>query len=248
MTIGVCRLPLLAASILTACLLAAAPAGAQVPLTLTGESLKDPPGEGGTLATVSCNPVPGGLATASFESSGLAVGPYPGTYTESGTFTVATATRTEFPPAAGFQSNFRIVSGANVITGTKTMQSGFGRCEDDFGGGRDGPEVFAIARYEARIETPNGVFTDSGTSEVVVQDRQIAPIVRSACRSTSRPSSRPCRRRFPFPTRHRRPRSAMTTATTASPTTIARTTTGVVTARARRRHRVARRRSRGYPH
>jgi hypothetical protein len=174
MTIGVCRLPLLAASILTACLLAAAPAGAQVPLTLTGESLKDPPGEGGTLATVSCNPVPGGLATASFESSGLAVGPYPGTYTESGTFTVATATRTEFPPAAGFQSNFRIVSGANVITGTKTMQSGFGRCEDDFGGGRDGPEVFAIARYEARIETPNGVFTDSGTSEVVVQDRQIA--------------------------------------------------------------------------
>jgi hypothetical protein len=176
MTIGVCRLPLLAASILAACLLAAAPASAQVPLTLTGEKLVDPPAEGGTLATVSCNPTPGGLATASFESAGLATGPYPGTYTESGTFTIPTATRTEFPPAAGFQSTFRIVSGANVITGTKTFQSGFGRCEDDFGGGRDGPEVFAVTRYEARIETPNGVFRDRGTSEVVVQDRQITPV------------------------------------------------------------------------
>jgi hypothetical protein len=175
MIIGVCRLPLLILTACLACALAAAPAGAQVPLTLTGETLKDPPGEGGTLATVSCNPTPGGLATASFESAGLATGPYTGTYTESGTFTVRTATRTEFPAAEGFQATFEIVSGPNVITGTKTFQSGFGRCEDDFGGGRDGPEVFAVAEYEARIETPNGVFRDRGTTEVVVQDRQTAP-------------------------------------------------------------------------
>jgi hypothetical protein len=178
MTIGVCRLPLLAISALAACLVlafAAAPAGAQVPATLTGETLKDPPGEGGTLATISCNPLPGGLATGSFESTGLAAGPFPGTYTESGTFTIRTATRTMFPPAAAFQSTFEIVSGPNVITGTKTMQAGNGRCEDDFGGGRDGPEVYIVAEYEARIETPNGVFSDRGTSEVVVQDRQIAP-------------------------------------------------------------------------
>jgi hypothetical protein len=178
MTTGVCRLPLLATAVLTACLslvLAAAPAGAQVPATLTGEALKDPPGEGGTLATTSCNPILGAMASGSFESTGLAAGPYPGTYTESGTFTIPTATRTMFPPADAFEATFEIVSGPNVITGTKTMQTGFGRCEDDFGGGRDGSEVFIVAEYQARIETPNGAFTDRGTSEVVVQDRQISP-------------------------------------------------------------------------
>src|ERR671915_639406 len=179
MTIGVCRLPLLAMSALAACLLlalAAAPASAQVPPPMIGETLKDPPGEGGTLVNVSCNPLFGDFATASFETSGLAAGPYPGTYTESGTFTVPTGTRTRFDPAAGFESTFEIVSGANRITGTKSFVSGNGRCEDDFGGGRDGAEAYALVEYEARIETPNGAFSDNGIAEVALQDRQITAV------------------------------------------------------------------------
>jgi hypothetical protein len=73
-----------------------------------------------------------------------------------------TGPRTSFASASAFESTFRIESGSTIVTGTKTFVSGNGRGEDDFGGGRDGVELFAIVEYEARKcdHDGNDGFTD----------------------------------------------------------------------------------------
>ena len=63
----------------------AAPAVAQVPATLTGETLVDPFGGAETTGDIQCKLDGDRQSTGTFTSEGVAVGPYPGTYTESGT-------------------------------------------------------------------------------------------------------------------------------------------------------------------
>src|SRR4051794_12463448 len=67
-------------------------AGAETtPPTLTGEFFSDQNVE---VINATCNP--GGTSTISYYTTGTAVGPYPGTYTESGTVTVGAASLQEF--------------------------------------------------------------------------------------------------------------------------------------------------------
>jgi hypothetical protein len=103
---------------------------------------------------------------------GLAEGPYPGTYEETGTATLgpgAVSTGVS-RPVTGFEATFTIDSPAGQVSGTKTwdpttFQPGVGTC------GASGPTrnilVFnATATYEASIQTADGVFADRGNTAV----------------------------------------------------------------------------------
>jgi hypothetical protein len=151
-------------------------AHAQVPATLTGETLTDRTPGGMTSADVQCGAENG---TGTFTSNGIAIGPYPGTYTESGTFTFPTRERTDFRPpfVVAFTATFEIHSGTTVITGTKTLVDGFADCEPAQSPDQpDGFESMGInVTYDAVIHAPEGDFADRGTSVVVGQDRQIIP-------------------------------------------------------------------------
>jgi hypothetical protein len=132
----------------------------------------------GSLPEVTTNCDPDGTSTVSYETAGTAFGPYPGTYTESGTATIG-------PEVAGlggfiltFQASFTIDSPVGQVVGTKTLPLP----QSDFRGGTcfDGPVPPALRRlvipgfgatYEARIQTPSGdVFRDRGTTDVQLQD------------------------------------------------------------------------------
>jgi len=118
--------------------------------------------------TADCNPA--GNSTISFTVSGLATGPYPGTFTETG---VATIGPQPFPlaqaePVTSFSASFVITSGSTVITGTKqltdpgNLSTGLGFCAGAL-------QSFGITTtYEARIQTPSGAFTDRGKTIVAV--------------------------------------------------------------------------------
>jgi hypothetical protein len=112
--------------------------------------------------------------TFAFSASGTAVGPYPGTFTETGTFTFG-------PPSAGFlttsvvafESSFRvdaIFEGSPAeVTGTKRLAFvGVGDCADVPVGDPFLSQRIAIvqATYEARIKTNRGVYFDRGTADV----------------------------------------------------------------------------------
>lgn len=133
-------------------------AGAQQ-ATLTGETFQS------TTAEVSAS-CPGGAldATIDFQASGIAAGPFTGTFTEAGTFRSA--------GAGAFDATFTIVSGATTITGTKFAPPFPGGAPS---GVRCNPPGFGAGFaqtvcYEAQISTPTGTFTDRGTAFVHVED------------------------------------------------------------------------------
>lgn len=109
-------------------------AAAQVrPPTLTGESLAaglftTPPGLGSIAVTsAACNPA--GNSSFSYRVSGPAAGPYPGTFTETGTVTMGPQ---DIPSGfsnpnaliTGWAVSFTITSPAGSVTGTKTFPTG----------------------------------------------------------------------------------------------------------------------------
>jgi hypothetical protein len=115
----------------------------------------------------------GGVAGFDFTTSGTATGPYPGTYTESGSVT--------FQNAPGgiilsFSSTFTITSGSTVITGTKTLapvqppqgSNNRGVCQNLMNGNLAINNTFIIvaAQYTANIPTATGTVTETGTSRV----------------------------------------------------------------------------------
>lgn len=106
------------------------------PPTLTGETLS---------GTTSASENSGLCPTATYMVNGTATGPYPGTFSETGTVSVTQ-----------FSATFTIVSGSTLITGTKSFP--FGGCGDGFGLG------LSAAAYTAVINTPDGIFSDTGTS------------------------------------------------------------------------------------
>lgn len=150
-------------------LVAVAPSGAGAQSTdpvpsLMGEQLErvrenfdtDPSGD---VITGTCDPA--GASTINFSVTGIAVGPYPGTFSESGTFTFGpTQTLTSFT------ASFTIDSPAGQVTGTKTLVSGFGSCSQTM---VDGALITKVSldgsvRYEATITTASGTFIDSGVA------------------------------------------------------------------------------------
>lgn len=148
-------------AVAAACALLAASAHAASHATntpLTGETLL-----GGTTTStnVSCNP--DGSGSFDFATSGTALGPYPGTFTETGHVAIdATSGVTQF------RASFHITSGATRIDGVKTQAfaGGTGGCV----AGGSGCTTFASMQtdYQATIVGPDGQSKDSGETGAAV--------------------------------------------------------------------------------
>jgi hypothetical protein len=118
------------------------PATASAVSRLTGEHLSTFV-SGSSVGTAQCD-------SPTFNVSGPASGPYPGTFMEAGTWNTTLNT---------FSATFTITSGTTTITGSKTGTSG-GTC------GASGAFTLAQPSYTATIHTPNGSFHDEGGSVV----------------------------------------------------------------------------------
>jgi hypothetical protein len=178
-----------------------------LPLPLTGELLEQVESGKGDDQLTDDEPIevtetcdPDGTSHVDYEVTGVAVGPYPGTFTESGTFTLS-APEPSPPPAnvttprqvVSFSAEFTINSEIGQVTGTKSAEDvplgpeGFAGCEEDvpFADAPGSEEFFekivtivqvSFAEYQARIETDEGVFIDRGSSLVLVEDANIEPL------------------------------------------------------------------------
>ena len=143
----------------------AVPVAAQADVaSLTGEVLTSGgPGSpnGIPVTTYNCNP--SGTSNFAFSTSGVAVGPYPGTFTETGTATMGPADpTTQLGPVTSFQAQFTITSATGTVTGTKTLASNpltaVAFCN------QIGGQLVADATYQAHISTPTGSADDQGTA------------------------------------------------------------------------------------
>jgi len=158
---------------------AAPSASAQVVPSLAGETLlagPDQQGSGGLGSyetEVNCNP--DGTGTITFFAEGIAVGPYLGTFTESGTAVIQPAGTT-----ASLEASFTINSGTTVIHGTKSI--GTLPFMPNQGGcftfdGNELIDIITAASYQARIDTVEGSFDDSGLARIDAEDASIPPDV-----------------------------------------------------------------------
>lgn len=137
-------------------LLAVVPAaGAQVVVTLTGETLQTTGGS----ATVRCGATPVDTATITYDVTGTATGPYPGTFQETGSVTLSAGV------AVAYEATFQITSGTTMITGTKTLAAsqlgGSGTCDRTVAG-LETANATVIEQYQATVSDPSGSFSDSG--------------------------------------------------------------------------------------
>lgn len=174
---------------------APARASAQAP-SLAGEFLQSTAQN--FTSTANCDAT--GTSSFTFATSGIAGGPYPGTFTETGSVQIGpqTGTPSQF---AGFEFNtgpvltlttqFTIVSGDTQITGTKRLVSdplSEGGCIDFTG--RDlaqGPFTYlategtyrragAFLLYEATITSPSGATSVSGDAALSINElRAVEP-------------------------------------------------------------------------
>jgi hypothetical protein len=128
----------------------------------TGEVLNgDSTGPGPFSSAITCQgPTTG---TLQFTISGMAVGPYPGTFTESGTVQITNGAVT------AFSASFTITSGTTTITGTKSGPAtlrGTAQCDEpspDFG---PNTNFFHAGPFDATYQlTIGGDTYTGGTSE-----------------------------------------------------------------------------------
>lgn len=181
----------------------ATPPGA--PATLTGETLRQHTAFDGTTTGNCSTDEATGETSYSFDFSGFATGPYPGTFTEHIEVTIGRPTAIlpiepfpdGFPPgsnpsqflAAGqllsFDATFTIQSPNGDVSGSKTLSAVVpadathaGVCAEFTGMPSPFGPVSGVYKdvrafdlvYEATISTPDGTFTDEGTSQA--QGRQ----------------------------------------------------------------------------
>jgi hypothetical protein len=168
---------------------------AQVPPpTLTGESFAaglftTPAGQGSiTLTSASCDPA--GTSTLSYQVSGPAAGPYPGTFTETGTVTMGPQNNPSgfSNPSALITSwtvSFTITSPAGSVTGTETLPTGAtttGICttasQSPIGSEQYAANVVAPTglAYQATITVGGAQFADQGLSiPVTLNDVPVDP-------------------------------------------------------------------------
>jgi len=153
--------------------------------TLAGEDLFAPVTS--FSATSSCNTA--ATSTVSWTVQGVASGPYPGTFTATGTMTIGPQTLpgnhppgpnregTVAGPIHSFQESFTIQSGLTTVTGTKTLDPlapnpSLGTCQqvtqfpvlDFFDGHGTVFEADAYTRYQAQIHAATSSASDSGTA------------------------------------------------------------------------------------
>jgi Bacterial Ig-like domain (group 1) len=154
------------------------------PPSLDGENLQGGSTElgpvGGMMITAeSCNPA--GNSSFSFTATGVAVGPYPGTFTESGTVSLGPETQlygggpTLGGPMTAFSAQFTITSATATVTGTKRFNGstdpapffpGQAVCHDPAAGSEFDVPI-TQGTYVATIQTASGATTDQGTTGVV---------------------------------------------------------------------------------
>lgn len=142
---------------------------------LTGETLitSEAGGQGTSQVDGTCNPL--GTSTFTFTVTGVAVGPFPGTFVETGTFTIGPVGF----PIESFEATFTITSPAGTVSGTKTLTGatsiGSGVCGAFAFGGTEAEAVDLQTgvRYSAQITTPGGTATDSGNSVVNYDETQL---------------------------------------------------------------------------
>jgi len=174
----------------TPLLLAAPTASAQVPPpTLTGETLSS---LGPETTSTSFNCDPQGTSTFTYQTSGVAAGPYPGTYSETGTVTLGPQVIPGGPPTGfliNWTASFTITSPAGTVTGTKTLSPlAPGQSPPAIGACTTGGQTFGAQRsantfgsaqslaYTATITLPGGEpFADSGTSKASMNDTPATP-------------------------------------------------------------------------
>ena len=177
---------LVLASALLAALVAAAAASA-LPSTLTGEFFvadQLQPNGGTVKVSATCNAA--ATSTISYFASGVAVGPYPGTFTETGSATIGPLTAGQF--VNGFEFGFltsldvffTIDSPAGQVTGTKSLalpSTVLGLCYDTNPGTfREiccSPSGFGL-HYDATIETAGAFYGDTGDSGISLVDCESA--------------------------------------------------------------------------
>lgn len=151
------------------------------PPTLTNEQFVDP----APNITASCDT--GGTSTISFTSSGIATGPYPGTFTEVGVATLGQQSfdqnGTPTGPLLTFDAVFAIQSSVGNVTGTKTLvlpitdpaQVAIGQC-GTVGISPQQEELVNLnahftVHYDAEISSPAGEFSDHGVDPLVFVNR-----------------------------------------------------------------------------
>ncbi|MDX6588648.1 MAG: hypothetical protein QOI31_3121 [Solirubrobacterales bacterium] len=155
--------------------------------SLSGETFESVgPTQPTTFDSFTCNA--NGTTTFTFHTQGSAFGPYSGTFTETGSFTVGPQTNTTIDsrgvgPILNFQATFTISSvfPAGTVTGTKHLSpttpttatlAAFGICDPD--AATPPTDVAAIVSdpfvlYDAQINAATGTRTDSGTGSVFIQ-------------------------------------------------------------------------------
>ena len=159
------------------------PVSAQTaPPTLTGETFTISPPQ----VTASCNP--GGTSSISFTVSGVAVGPYPGSYTESGTVLIGPQLGPPFVntyaagPVTSVDASFTITSPTGQVTGTKSLPAptvdAYGICQTLPAGSFY--EVCACAlslAYTATVDSAGAQYQDQGRAGLILDQVQgLVPI------------------------------------------------------------------------
>jgi hypothetical protein len=168
--------------------LAAAPSFGQT-LSLSGETFETTPGLGEqtTFGAFTCDK--DGTTVIPFQTQGAALGPYLGTFTETGTITIGPQTNTALDSLGmgailGFQASFTINSQfpPATVTGTKQLApnsptqanlSALGRCDPD-GSSPPNTDIYTVVSdpfvlYNAQINAATGSRTDSGTGGFAIQ-------------------------------------------------------------------------------
>jgi hypothetical protein len=166
-----------------------APASFAQAVSLSGESLESNlavPGQQTTFDNFTCNKA--GNTTITFHTQGSAFGPYSGTFTETGSFTIGPQTDTSIDSRGvgaitAFQATFTINSTfpTGTITGSKELSPPaptnsslalFGSCDPN-GSSPPNDVVFAssdpLIVYTAQINAATGSRSDSGTGSVLIR-------------------------------------------------------------------------------
>jgi hypothetical protein len=125
-----------------------------------------------------CNPAT--VSTITFSASGIAVGPYPGPFTVSGSLTIGPQLMpgprpgTVEGPILSYREDFSVDSVLGAVTGVKKLtrpnSSSVASCQDVtgfdvgpvVGGNGTVVDVFVQPRYVAKIREPGGNFHDRG--------------------------------------------------------------------------------------
>jgi len=109
---------------------------------------------------------PSGTSLITFSVSGVASGPYPGTFTETGTVQIGPQTE-EFVPGqfrgdiTAFHSDFTITSPLGTVTGSTELVPNT-TANKAVCGSFGGQIIASALTYTATIISPEGTFTDSG--------------------------------------------------------------------------------------